>query len=201
MSERDVYELFPDPVFHYKLENYKNINKELLNYILDLQKKDKKGNNRSNIGGWHSPNFDLVNPGPPINFINSFKDFLKHIIEDKFGWEYVPNKQRIVAMWAIINKKESYNVKHNHQNCYLSAAYYIKKPENSGDITFYDPKEVKTYRFPEVEKHTNYSAQSITIKPEEGDLLIFPSYLFHEVGINLSNEERVIVSFNVDIGY
>ena len=201
MNQRNVYELFPDPIFHFKLENYKQINKELLNYILELQKKDKKGNNHSNKGGWHSPNFDLVNPGPPINFINSFKDFLKHIIENEFGWEYVPNKQRIVAMWAIINKKESYNVKHNHQNCYLSAAYYIKKPENSGDITFHDPKEVKTYRFPEVEKHTNYSAQSITIKPEEGDLLIFPSYLFHEVGINLSNEERVVVSFNVDIGY
>ena len=201
MNQRNVYELFPDPIFHYKLENYKQINKELLNYILELQKKDKKGNNRSNRGGWHSPNFDIVNPGPPINFINSFKDFLKHIIEDEIGWEYVPNKQRVVAMWAIINKKNSYNVRHNHQNCYLSSAYYIKKPENSGDITFYDPKESKTYRFPEVEKHTNYSAESVTIKPEEGDLLIFPSYLYHDVGVNLSDEERVVVSFNIDIGY
>ena len=201
MNQRNVYELFPDPIFHYKLENYKQINKELLNYILELQKKDKKGNNRSNKGGWHSPNFDLVNPGPPINFINSCKDFLKHIIEDEFGWEYVPNKQRIVAMWAIINKKNSYNVKHNHQNCYLSSAYYIKKPENSGDITFYDPKEVKTYRFPEVERNTSYSAESITVKPKEGDLLIFPSYLYHDVGVNLSDEERVVVSFNIDIGY
>ena len=201
MSQSNIYELFPDPIFHYKLENYKKINKELLNYILELQKKDKKGNNRSNKGGWHSPNFDLVNPGPPINFINSFKDFLKHIIEDEFGWEYVPNKQRVVAMWAVINKKNSYNVKHNHQNCYLSSAYYIKKPENSGDITFHDPKEAKTYRFPEVKKHTNYSAQSITIKPDEGDLLIFPSYLYHDVGTNLSDEERVVVSFNIDIGY
>ena len=201
MNQRNVYELFPDPIFHCKLENYKQINKELLNYILELQKKDKKGNNRSNRGGWHSPNFDIVNPGPPINFINSFKDFLKHIIEDEIGWEYVPNKQRVVAMWAIINKKNSYNVKHNHQNCYLSSAYYIKKPENSGDITFYDPKESKTYRFPEVEKHTNYSAESVTIKPKEGDLLIFPSYLYHDVGVNLSDEERIVVSFNIDIGY
>ena len=201
MSQSNIYELFPDPIFRYKLENYKKINKEFLNYILKLQKKDKKGNNRSNKGGWHSSNFDLVNPGPPINFINSCKDFLKHLITDEFGWEYVPNKQRIVAMWAIINKKNSYNVTHNHQNCYLSSAYYIKKPENSGDITFHDPKEAKTYRFPEVKKHTNYSAQSITIKPDEGDLLIFPSYLYHDVGTNLSDEERVVVSFNIDIGY
>ena len=178
MSERKVYDLFPDPVFQYKLENYKEINKELLNYILELKKKDEIGNSRSNRGGWHSPNFDLVSKGPPINFINSFKNFLKEIIINEIGWEYVPNKQRIVAMWAIINKKNSYNVRHNHQNCYLSAAYYIKKPKNSGEISFYDPKEVRTYRFPEIKNYTNYSAEVKTIKPEEGDLLIFSSSLY-----------------------
>ena len=201
MNNKKVYDLFPDPIFRTRLDNYKEINKELLTYILELKKKDQKGNTRSNRGGWHSPNFDLVKPGPPINFINNFKDFLKHIITNEIGWEYIPNKQRVVAMWAIINNKNSYNVKHNHQNCYLSSAYYVKKPKNSGDISFFDPKEMKTYRFPEVKRNTDYSTERITIKPEEGDLLVFPSYLYHEVGKNLTNEERIVVSFNIDIGY
>ena len=201
MQERKVYNLFPVPIFHYKIKNFKKINQELLNYILELQKKDPIGNNRSNKGGWHSSNFDLVNKGTPINFINEFKDFLKNIITNEFGWEYFPHKQRIVAMWAIINKKNSYNVMHNHQNCYLSAAYYVKKPKNSGDITFFDPIEAKTYRFPEKEKNTNYSTEIVTINPEVGDLLIFPSYLYHSVDNNLSNEDRIVISFNVDIGY
>ena len=72
---------------------------------------------------------------------------LKQIMINEYGWEYTPNKQRIVAMWAIINKNNSFNVRHNHQNCYLSASYYVKKPQNSGNITFHDPKEAKTYRF------------------------------------------------------
>ena len=201
MNQKNVYELFPDPIFHYKLENYKQINKELLNYILELQKNDKTGNTHSNKGGWHSQNFDIVNQGPPINFLNKIKDYLKHIISNEFGWKYVPNKQRIVAMWAIINKKNSFNVMHNHQNCYFSSSYYVKKPKNSGDITFFDPKEAKTYRFPKIEKYTEYSAEAITIKPEEGDLLIFPSYLYHSVGENLSEDDRVSISFNVDIDY
>ena len=201
MNEKKIYNLFPVPIFHYKVENYKEINEELINYILKLKKKDKIGNNRSNIGGWHSPNFDLVKEETPIHFINKFKDFLKNIIINEFGWEYLPNKQRIVAMWAIINKKNSYNIKHNHQNCYLSASYYIKKPKNSGDISFFDPKEAKTYRFPEVKKKTDYTAEKITIMPEEGDLLIFPSYLYHDVGVNMTNEERIVVSFNIDVGY
>ena len=201
MSDIKVRNLFSVPIFQYKLENYKETNKELLNYILELQKNDKTGNTHSNIGGWHSQNFDIVNQGPPINFLNKIKDYLKHIISNEFGWKYVPNKQRIVAMWAIINKKSSFNVMHNHQNCYFSSAYYVKKPKNSGDITFFDPKEAKKYRFPKIEKYTEYSAEAITIKPEEGDLLIFPSYLYHSVGENLSEDDRVVISFNVDIDY
>ena len=201
MSDIKVHNLFSVPIFHYKLDNYKEINKELLNYILELQKSDKTGNAHSNKGGWHSQNFDIVNQGPPINFLNKIKDYLKHIISNEFGWKYVPNKQRIVAMWAIINKKNSFNVMHNHQNCYFSSAYYVKKPKNSGDITFFDPKEAKTYRFPKIEKYTEYSSEAVTIKPEEGDLLIFPSYLYHSVGENLSEDDRIVVSFNVDIDY
>ena len=201
MAKKKIYNLFPVPIFQYKIENYQEINQELLNYILELQKINKIGNTHSNRGGWHSPNFDLVNEGPPINFINKFKDFLKHIISSDMGWEYIPNKQRIVAMWAIINKKNSFNVMHNHQNCYLSASYYVRKPEDSGDITFFDPKEAKTYRFPKIEKYTEYSTEIVTIEPGEGDLLIFPSYLYHSVGENLSDDNRVVVSFNIDIGY
>ena len=201
MSEIKIRNLFPVPIFHYKLENYQETNQELLNYILELQKKDKTGNTHSNKGGWHSQNFDIVNEGPPINFINKIKNYLKHIIVDEFGWKYVPNKQRVVAMWAIINKKNSFNVMHNHQNCYLSASYYVRKPENSGDITFFDPKEAKTYRFPKIEKYTEYSTEIVTIEPGEGDLLIFPSYLYHSVSENLSDDNRVVVSFNIDIGY
>ena len=201
MSDIKVHNLFSVPIFHYKLDNYKEINKELLNYILELQKSDKTGNAHSNKGGWHSQNFDIVNQGPPINFLNKIKDYLKHIISNEFGWKYTPNKQRIVAMWAIINKKNSFNVMHNHQNCYFSSTYYVKKPKSSGDITFFDPKEAKTYRFPKIEKYTEYSAGAVTIKPEEGDLLIFPSYLYHSVGENLSEDDRVAISFNVDIDY
>ena len=59
MSERIIYDLFPDPIFSYKLENYNQINQELLNYILELQKKHQIGNSRSNKGGWHSKPFKL----------------------------------------------------------------------------------------------------------------------------------------------
>ena len=39
----------------------------------------------------------------------------------------------------------------------------------------------------------------VTIKIEEGDLLIFPAYLPHSVEENESDDDRVIISFNIDI--
>ena len=101
----------------------------------------------------------------------------------------------------LINKKNSFNLRHNHQNCYFSAVYYVKKPKRSGDISFFDPVEAKTYRHPEKEKSTIYSNQVVTLEPKEGDLLVFPSYLYHSVKPNLSDEDRIVISFNIDLGY
>ena len=76
MSDVKIHNLFPVPIFQYKLKNHEETNQELLNYIYELQKKDKVGNPHSNKGGWHSQNFDIINEGPPINFINKSKDYI-----------------------------------------------------------------------------------------------------------------------------
>ena len=41
MKNYQIYKLFPTPVFHFKLENYQELNTELENYILNLRKKDE----------------------------------------------------------------------------------------------------------------------------------------------------------------
>ena len=199
MTQMEIFDLFATPIFKYRIEDHDKINSKLTKYIYELRDKDPSGNSHSNVGGWHSQNFDIINPGPPQEFIFKFKDFLKSVVTDKLGWKHVEGKGRIVAMWAIINKKNSYNIKHNHPNCFLSAAYYVKAPKNSGSIQFYEPNEVKVMRYPEIEKHTKYSAGIVNIEPNEGDLLIFPSYIYHSVQQNKSDEDRIVISFNIEI--
>ena len=72
MDKPEILKLFPEPVFKYKVNNFKEFNKELSKYIYKLQENDKGGIKRSNKGGWHSQNFQL-------NDINS--------IQYKFGLE------------------------------------------------------------------------------------------------------------------
>ena len=117
------------------------------------------------------------------------------------GWKYDPERVKMEGIWSIINKKGSFNIQHNHPNSYLSSAYYVRYPKDSGNIKFYDPREQKSIRYPNIKKFTDLSAPIVQITPEEGDLLIFPSYLYHSVGENLSKDDRIVVSFNIDIKY
>ena len=201
MKNYQIYKLFPTPVFHFRIENYQKLNTELENYILNLRKKDEKGQKKSNAGGWHSHNFDLNNDNTAKKFAKIFEEFYKKVIINEMGWKYDSNKVKMEAMWSIINKKGSFNIQHNHANAYLSSAYYVRYPEKSGSIKFFDPREQKNIRYPKIKNYTDISAVITEITPKEGDLLIFPSYLYHSVGENLSEDDRIIVSFNINIDY
>jgi len=47
-------------------------------------------------------------------------------------------------------------------------------------------------------EHPNFKSH-FYIQPVENLLLIFPSYLLHEVEMNNSNEKRISISFNLCI--
>ena len=200
MKNYKLYKVFPTPVFHFIVEDYEKLNNDVKKYILNLQKEDEGGQKKSNYGGWHSYNFDIVNDKIAKKLAIIFEKYYKMVIVE-MGWKYDPNRTEIEAMWSIINNKGSFNIQHNHPNAFLSSAYYVKYPENSGKIKFYDPREQKNIRYPKINKLGELSAPTVDITPKEGDLLIFPSYLSHAVAKNLSEEDRIIVSFNVDIKY
>ena len=53
--------------------------------------------------------------------------------------------------------------------------------------------------FPKSNGITELNAVTAKINVEEGDLLIFPAYLPHSVEENKSDDDRVIISFNIDV--
>jgi uncharacterized protein (TIGR02466 family) len=65
---------------------------------------------------------------------------------------------------------------------------------------FYDPREARTFYKPLVSNYTAYTADAIAHTADPGLLLIFPSWLKHGVEPNLSDQERISVSFNYVFG-
>ena len=193
----DLNLIFPIPVWTSLIPNAKELNQKLLKYIKSLQALDPEGKYKSNIKGWHSEDFNLKNE-EVILFINSISKNLNKTFAD-MGWDLEKNKVKITSMWSIINKKDASNMRHIHSNNYISAAYYVKASEKSGNIIFHDPVDERVIRHPKIKEQNKLNSNVFSIEPKEGLLVLFPSYLHHSVDMNTSNEERIVISFNIDL--
>ena len=188
---------FPTPVWAIQLENYKLVNEEMYNYIKIQQKIDGVGINKSNIKGWHSKDFNLSEKEPQ-NFISFMSSSIEQVMID-MNWDKEKQLAKIDNMWAIVNIGGSANLRHQHGNSTISGAYYVRAPENCGDIVFYDPRPAPVYSYPNAKQPNSLNAQVNAISPKEGALVLFPSYLDHSVNENLSKNERIVISFNIRI--
>ena len=189
--------LFPTPVWTTQLENFKDMNEEMYNFIKESQIEDQKGIKKSNNLGWHSKDFDMRQTKPK-NFIKSISPYIEKVMTD-MNWEKEKQSVKISNMWAIINTGGSTNSRHQHGNSTISGAYYVRAPKNCGDIVFYDPRPAPVFYYPKSIRSNSLNAQVSSISPKEGALILFPSYVDHSVNENLSNDERIVISFNVTI--
>ena len=191
---------FSVPIFYFDLDNSNEINLKLKNLIFDWKDKDK-GVERSNVLGWHSKD--------DMHTKNHYKFFMDEInniqSEMHLTEEYANNTElRVENMWANINHKYSYNRFHTHPGSLWSGVYYVQSPPNCGSILFKlvdrDLYGTPTYEKDNIDRQT-HQWQTIEHKPIEGRVILFPSWLGHEVQQNLTDVEgengnRISISFN-----
>ena len=195
--KKNLFTYFPHPIFQYKLDNYENHNKEYSQYIYDLQKEDSKGQKLSNVNGWHSPFFDLSSRETVgYKFLMKIQPYIADVFKS-YGWVFNPQKVKCSGMWAIINKKGNFNTEHIHPNSNLSGAYYVSAPKNCGKFKVVNPHSISRDKFPPRENPNELNRLVAEHEIEDGDLLIFPSYLPHSVLPNQSDEDRIVISFNI----
>ena len=188
---------FSTPIWISEIDNFYNINKELLDYISIEKSKNPEGQIKSNVKGWHSNEFDLKEEKLK-SFITEISKNIGAAVND-MNWDLESQLVKITSMWSIINKKEAFNERHHHGGSALSAAYYVKAEPDSGDIVFFDPRQAYVFSHPISKKVNNINAQVKSVRPKTGTLILFPSYLEHKVNPNKSNEERIVISFNVSL--
>ena len=197
--KKNLFTYFPHPIFQYKLDNYENHNKEYSQYIYDLQKEDSKGQKLSNVNGWHSPFFDLSSRETVgYKFLMKIQPYIADVFKS-YGWVFNPQKVKCSGIWAIINKKGNFNTEHIHPNSNLSGAYYVSAPKNCGKFKVINPHSISRDKFPPRENPNELNRLVAEHEIEDGDLLIFPSYLPHSVLPNQSDDDRIVISFNIFI--
>jgi uncharacterized protein (TIGR02466 family) len=199
MNNKEILNFFPQSVFKYKVKNFKEYNKKLSEYIYNLNKEDEDGVQRSNRGGWHSNSFKLKDSN---SIQHKFAlETTKYVFDtiQTYGWVLEPDKIICTEMWAIINKKNNFNIIHTHPNCNLSAAYYVKASKDCGKFIIENPHPISKHSYPASNRKTEFNSKLEKLDIEEGDLFIFPAHLPHGVEENKSDEDRIVISFNIVI--
>lgn len=188
--------LFPSLITSYKDKDVKKYQKEFINYCY-LLKKNNSGVALSNSGGWHSET--------DIHLRSDFKflDLITNLINSTITNFHLKSCSiSLNSLWININPQYSYNNLHIHSGNHLSGVFYLKAPKNCGNIVFkHERSEINslhTFIREEYLKIINlYPTYKYT--PEEGRIFLFDSIIPHYVEQNLSQEDRISISFNLSL--
>jgi uncharacterized protein (TIGR02466 family) len=99
-------------------------------------------------------------------------------------------KPRLDSLWVNLLKGGGHHSGHIHPHSIVSGALYVEVPSSSGDIRFEDP------RLPFMMAAPTRPDTFVTIEPSAGLLLMWESWLRHEVLAGAGKGERLSISFN-----
>jgi uncharacterized protein (TIGR02466 family) len=115
-------------------------------------------------------------------------------------WEqlgYTPLKEWTVQVFFSEMFENDYHIPHIHPNSKLSGVMYLKVPEKSSSLYFYDPRPHRKFVPREVKHPNKHNWEWAVIPPVVGNMLIWESWIEHEVRRNESSEGRLTAVFNV----
>lgn len=104
---------------------------------------------------------------------------------DKSAWE--------VWAWANVNEPGSENREHVHTGYFMSGVAYFQAT-NTGRLEF------MPYNYTYKITHSQWPYFGTAYyEPQDGDIIMFPSYLLHRVERNNSDKQRISMAFNATL--
>jgi uncharacterized protein (TIGR02466 family) len=99
--------------------------------------------------------------------------------------------------WANIMPPTAAHGLHLHPLAFISGTYYVRTPKGCPGLKFEDPRLDRFMAAPPKIAGARDENRTHTIYPaEEGNLILFESWLRHEVTANRVDDERISISFN-----
>jgi len=169
-------------------EDYQNLNALLLDEITSMRERDPKGLMGSNPGCWRTHEKykceqELLKPMNMI--IAAWTDY------------FIPNAQVDIEIgyWTNVNEPGSENVFHAHymDRADVSGVYYVQG-SNTGAIRFTTHEQMYKMII------TGQDNIAVAREPQDGEIMLFPSYLLHAVVANPHpTRQRISIAFNAKI--
>lgn len=101
------------------------------------------------------------------------------------------------SLWINVLAPGGTHSGHIHPHSVISGTYYVAIPTGASAIKFEDPRlGLMMAAPPRKAKATRENRQFIYVEPRPGTVLLWESWLRHEVPLNMADDNRISVSFN-----
>lgn len=132
-----------------------------------------------------------------------FKDVVdaldKHVaaFAEDLQFDLGEGRLEIEDLWINILPYGGVHTSHLHPHSVISGTTYVAMPKGTSALKLEDPRSAMMMAAPErIKTARDELRKFIYVKPEIGDVLLWESWLRHEVPMNMADDDRISVSFN-----
>lgn len=101
------------------------------------------------------------------------------------------------SLWINVMDRGAIHAGHIHPHSVVSGTYYVDVPKGAADIRFEDPRLAMMMAAPQRKAKARRQNQTFPrVSPRPGTLLLWESFLRHEVLPNTARGKRISISFN-----
>ena len=199
-SRTDMVSAFATQFYVFQIDDSERLNEALRSLIL-TKEREEPGVRRSNVGGWHSDDVLFSWDDRAVEALRQAAlGAVQTVVPLMIGGSC--DFQVNLAGWANVSRYGAYNKRHTHPGSQISAVYYVE----SGSPPNEEVPESGTFEFIDPRPHAEMSAlpgeaigRPVTVQPLNGRMILFPSWLYHQVNPYLGEDERISISFNAHI--
>ena len=130
------------------------------------------------------------------DLITSLDKHVKAFVQD-LDFDLGDKKIKLDSLWINILPFGGVHTAHIHPHSVISGTTYVAMPAGTSAIKFEDPRLATMMAAPSRTKEAREELRSfIYAEPNIGDVLLWESWLRHEVPMNMADEDRISISFN-----
>ncbi|HUR43041.1 MAG TPA: TIGR02466 family protein [Aestuariivirga sp.] len=195
-------DLFATRIYREEIPNAAILNHELETTALSLSVSDRAGLRWCEKHGY--PGYTSF--ASMDDLLDRFREFakLEKIIKRHAGifaaelhWDMRGKKPLCDSLWVSVLPEGGSHTSHIHTNSVISGSYYVVVPQGAGPIIFEDPRAGLLMAAPPRKSSAPREFQThVSESPQAGTLLLWESWLRHEVPLNRAQGNRISVSFN-----
>ena len=172
---------------------------ELAHSIRSLAEDDEAGRRWSTEKGyWGYTSYASLNDLPKRD--PAFDDLKRMLTRHatafarELAWDVKP---KLDSLWVNLLKPGGHHSAHIHPHSILSGTFYVEVPQGGGPIRFEDPRIPMMMAAPvRREDAPDDMRPFVAVEPSAGLLLMWESWLRHEVLAGTAKADRLSISFN-----